>query len=168
MCYKTQINFNFLNRDLGDISRWSKFLTKNIQFLKWKSTKISNAEISWSRNIVNPVSFISNTRSKILMGTTDIWISANCTQTKNSMWAHVAHLLNWPQNCGISFAPSCQKWPCMCLMCAHTVKIFRQSREHIWKSNNAQYEITVIRSRKVITMGEKMSRFTSQLFDLHH
>ncbi len=77
MCHIAEINFKFLDRDLGDISCWSKFLTKNIQFLKWNSTKISNAEISYIRNIGNPVSFISNIRSKILMGTKDIWICVN-------------------------------------------------------------------------------------------
>ena len=89
MCRKAEINFKFRNRDLGDISCWSKFLTKNIQFLKWKSTKISNAEISWSRNIGHRVSFISNIRSTMLMGTKDIWICANCTKKRKIVCAHI-------------------------------------------------------------------------------
>ncbi len=89
MCHKAEINFKFLNRDLGDISCWSKFLTKNIQFLKWNSTKISNAEISYIRNIGNPVSFIPNIRTKNLMDTKDIWICANCTKKRKIVCAHM-------------------------------------------------------------------------------
>ncbi len=124
MCRKAQINCNFLNRDLGDISCWSKFLTKNIQFLKWKSTKLSNAEISWSRNIGNPVSFISNIRSKILMGTKDIWIHYIPKKFRGAG--------HWNLRCRPFFAlktPGFQKYPNfllwdaikVCLVCADTL-----------------------------------------------
>ncbi len=75
---------------------------------------------------------------------------------------------NFGQNLGFFQKKIFQIEAHMCLMCAHTVNIFRQSWEHIWKSVNAQYEISVIRCGKVITMWEKMSRFSSQRLDQHH